>query len=320
MRLAAALHERFANWALRTRPPEPTPIVLTQRRVYVLPTRAGIAYGITLLVMLLGAINYNLGLGHALVFILGGLGIVAILHTFRNLVGLVVDTGRAEPVFAGEMAHFTLLLHGPGERRVIGVALPGGTSTSIDVAADAVSEARLGFAARQRGWLALPRVTVETTYPLGLVRSWSYVAPAMHCLVYPRPEPTALPLPFAGGDVGGGLQTSRGSDDFAGLRGHQPADPPRHVAWKAAARNALAPLLTKQFAGASAETVWLDWDATPPEVGVERRLSILTRWTLDAATAGLAWGLRLPTVTLPLNSGDNHLHACLKALALYEAR
>ena len=79
------LHEAFVRWALRVRPPEAAPIVLTPRRVYVLPTRAGLAYAFALGVILLGAMNYNLSLGHALVFLLAGLGIVAILHTFRNL-------------------------------------------------------------------------------------------------------------------------------------------------------------------------------------------------------------------------------------------
>ena len=322
MKLAATLHERFATWALRTRPPEATPIILRQRRVYVLPTRAGLLFAVSLVVMLLGAINYNLGLGHALVFLLAGLGIVAILHTFRNLVGIGIDTGRAAPVFAGEMAHFALVLHNPRheERRMVRLALPGGGTDVIDIPPSASTEARLGLPATRRGWLALPRVTIDTTYPLGLIRTWSYAAPAMHCLVYPQPAAVALPLPGSGGDAGGHLQSTRGNEDFAGLRGHQPADPPRHVAWKAAARSdGSAPLLTKQFSGASAEVLWLEWDTTPAALDVEARLSILARWVLDAADAGLDFGLSIPGVRLPPANGDSHVHACLKALALHEA-
>jgi uncharacterized protein (DUF58 family) len=321
MKLAATLQERFANWALRTRPPEPVPIRLTQRRVYVLPTRAGLLFGMSLLVMLLGAINYNLGLGHVLVFLLVGLGVVAILHTFRNLVGIAIDTGRASPVFAGEIAHFALILHNPHprERRRIRLALPGINEDVIDIPALATAEARLGLPAVHRGWLALPRITLETTYPLGLIRTWSYAAPAMHCLVYPQPAMDTLPLPASSGDSGGHMQSSRGNEDFAGLRAHQQADPPRHVAWKAAARSdGSAPLLTKQFSGANAAIVWLDWEATPAGLDAEARLSILARWVLDAAAAGLDWGLSLPNTRLPPAGGDAHLHACLKALALYE--
>jgi uncharacterized protein (DUF58 family) len=319
VRFAATLQERFATWALRTRPPEPTPIVLRQRRVYVLPTRAGLSFAAALLVMLLAAINYNLSLGHALVFLLAGLGVVAILHTFRNLVGLTVDLGRADPVFAGETAHFGLLLHAVGERRRIRVIVPGCSHAETDVEAGGTVEARIGVPAERRGWLPLPRVTLETSYPLGLVRSWSYVAPGMRCLVYPRPAAGAPPLPASDGGSGGRMFDGRGNEDFAGLRSRQPADPPRHVAWKTAARLDGMPLLTKQFAGAAAETVWIDWDAAPPDADAETRLSILARWVIDASAAGLAWGLRLPRVELPPASGDDHLRACLKALALHEA-
>jgi hypothetical protein len=104
------LHETFVRWALRVRPPEPAPIILTQRRVYVLPTRAGLAYATALGVILLGAMNYNLSLGHALVFLLAGLGIVAILHTFRNLVLISIRPSRCEPVFAGGQAQFDVVL------------------------------------------------------------------------------------------------------------------------------------------------------------------------------------------------------------------
>jgi hypothetical protein len=78
------LHESFVRWAVPVRAPEPAPIILTQRRVYVLPTAAGLSYGTALIVILLGAMNYNLSLGHALVFLLAGLGVVTILHTFAT--------------------------------------------------------------------------------------------------------------------------------------------------------------------------------------------------------------------------------------------
>jgi uncharacterized protein (DUF58 family) len=322
MKASAALKERFAAWALRTRPPEAAPIVLSRRRVYVLPTRAGLAFAVALLVMLLGAINYNLSLGHALVFLLAGLGIVAILQTFRNLAGIVIEPGRVEPVFAGEIAHFVLALHNPRdqERRLIRVTLPGGSDDSADVAPGGVARARVGLLAPRRGWLALPRITLATDYPLGLIRAWAYAAPDMHCLVYPQPADPAPPLPAGSAEAGAGLLGASGSEDFAGLRAHQAADPPRHVAWKAAARlGAAAPLQTKLFAGASVGQLWLDWDAVPAN-DVEARLAILARWVLEAAELGLAWGLRLPGVALTPDRGASHLHACLKALALHDRR
>ena len=63
---------------------------LTQRNVYVLPSRAGMLYAAILLAMLIASINYALSLGFMLTFLLGAIAVVAMLHTFRNLVALVL--------------------------------------------------------------------------------------------------------------------------------------------------------------------------------------------------------------------------------------
>lgn len=319
MQLAARLQQRFYEWALRGRPPESAPVILTQRRVYVLPSRAGLAYAVALVVMLLGAINYSLSLGHVLVFLLGGLGISAILNTFRNLAFLRITPGRCAPVFAGEMAHFGLVLHNLRNAERPALRLRAGDGPLIEVLlppGDQV-EALLPVPARQRGWLPLPRVMLETRYPLGLVRAWAYAQPLQQCLVYPRPAVEAPPLPLGGNEQRGSTWQGRGSDDFAGLRDYHPSDSPRHVAWKAVAHQHSDELLTKLFAGESAQSLWLDWDQLPPALDVESRLAILARWVCDANAAGLNWGMRLPGETLALESGDQHLHACLRTLALY---
>ncbi|NWG30941.1 MAG: DUF58 domain-containing protein [Rhodocyclaceae bacterium] len=318
--LRRSLFERFAAWALRTRPPEATPVVLAQRRVYVLPTRAGLLFALSLLVLLIGAINYNLSLGHALVFLLGGLGLVTILHTFRNLVGLSLTVGAPAPVFAGETARFPLLLNNAAEheRRLIRLFFPGQPVAVVDVPPQGSAHALLPLPAPRRGWLAMPRLTIETVWPLGLVRCWAYAAPASRCLVYPCPARAAPPAPTFAGVQSGRLAGDSGDEDFAGLKRHQPGDPPHHVAWKSAARlGPEAPLQTKQFAGTAAQALWLDWALTPAALDVDTRLSILARWVIDAEAAGLSYGLRLPGKEIPQAHGDAHRHVCLKALALY---
>ena len=319
--LRTHLHERFVAWALRVKAPEPVPVILSQRRVYVLPTRAGLLYALALIVMLIGAINYNLSLGYALVFLLVGVGIVTVLHTFRNLVGLALGIGACKPVFAGEMALFPLYLENlaPRTRTLIRLSLPGSTPVSTDLPAQENTRVLLPLATHRRGWQAMPRVTLETFWPLGLVRVWSYAAPGLACLVYPHPANAVPPLPTFSGMEDGRLPGDAGDEDFAGLRRHQASDPPHHVAWKTAARQgADAPLQTKQFAGTAAQSLWLDWDQLPASLDTETRLSILTRWVLEAELAGMSWGLRLPGLTLPQSHGAEHSHACLKALALHD--
>jgi uncharacterized protein (DUF58 family) len=294
------------------------PVTLTQRRIYILPTRAGLLFGSTALVMLLGCVNYNLGLGYVLTFLMCGLAVVSILHAFRNLVRLQLKPGRPEPVFVGDVALFPVLLTGPGTvvRRSIGFVAAGQSAAFVDVGAGQTTMVQIRVPAQRRGRLRLGRLRVFTTFPLGLFRAWSNVELDMQCLVYPRPEQGGIALPVPRAGDADGLESGQGQDDFAGLREYQHGDSLRHVAWKAVARG--QPVMTKQFAGRAAGELWLDWDDMPSGFHLEARLSRLTRWVVDAARAGHAYGLRLPTAAVALSSGPAHEQRCLAALALFE--
>jgi uncharacterized protein (DUF58 family) len=186
----------------------------------------------------------------------------------------------------------------------------------VDVPANGVAEVVLAVPAARRGWVPLGRVMLETRFPLGLFRAWSYVEPDARCLAYPRPERSPLP-PFSGEAAAGSLHAqTTGSDDFAGLRNYQRSDSPRHIAWKAVARS--DEMLTKQFAGDAAAELWLDAKLLPAGLGLEQRLSRLAGWVLAADRAGAHYGLRLPGVEIAPGRGDAHRSTCLQALALYQ--
>lgn len=308
------LPARLFGW----RPDGTAPIQLDRRRIFILPSRAGLLFACTLVVMLLAAINYNLALGHALVFLLAGLGLVGMVQTFRNLHGLRIAPGRCQPVHAGEIAEFGLLVDSERQDTRYGLifAAEAGRTTSADAPAGKRIPVAVGVHASRRGWLELPRVRLSTRFPLGLFTAWSELRPTMRCLVYPQPLATPLPEPTASplnnGDGNGG------QEDFAGFRPRQPSDPLRHVAWKASARNEESrPLLVKQFAGGSDAQLELAWSATDPTLDDEMRLSILTGWVIAADNAHLAYSLSLPGQHLAYAGGSGHRQRCLEALALF---
>src|SRR4051812_14391432 len=179
----------FYNWVFKRHAPEQGVVFLGQRRVYVLPTRHGMTFSLAVVLMLFGSINYALSLGFVLTFLLAGLGLVSILHTFRNLAHLYVSAGRVDPILAGDTARFSLVLDSRSDfdRFAIDLSTGGGTSVTCDVPARRTVYVSVTVKAQKRGWLQLPRVTIETRYPLGLTRAWSYVQPDMRVLVYPRP-------------------------------------------------------------------------------------------------------------------------------------
>jgi uncharacterized protein (DUF58 family) len=127
----------------------------------------------------------------------------------------------------------------------------------------------------------------------------------------------SAPLPLlSSGREASGRRGRRGQEDFSGLRERQPNDSPRHVAWKAMARDLNRPLLIKRFDGGAAEELWLDWDRTPAP-DVETRLSLLTGWVLAAEREQARYGLRLPGRAFSPDCGPRHRDACLEALALH---
>jgi uncharacterized protein (DUF58 family) len=311
---------QLANRIYGFTPPERGAVVLVHRRVYIVPTRLGWMFAATLGILLVGSINYAIALGFALTFFLAGLGLAGMVHTARNLARMAVSTGRAMPVFAGESAQFRLLLDSRvtfDRPAVLARHMKSGAQVVVDVPAQALTEAVLQVPAARRGWLPLGRVMLETRFPLGLFRAWSYVEPDARCLVYPRPERTPLPPPSAEAAAGALRAQSPGNEDFAGLRNYNRADSPRHVAWKAMART--EDMLTKQFTGEATAELWLDWRLLPSGLGVEPRLSRLAGWVLDAERGGALYGLRLPGVEIAPNRGEAHSAMCLEKLALYES-
>jgi len=313
-----ALKNRFAGWLFQLRGAEAGSIVLVQRRIFILPSRHGMLYVAALALMLTGSVNYNLSLGFVLTFLLAALGVNSILHTFRNLAQLRISPGRVQPVYAGDHAHFTLAIDNPGalDRFSIGVTRNRKDAVFTDVPAGQSSTVGIAVPAPHRGFLRAGRLTLFTRYPLGLCYAWAYVEPDVSCLVYPRPEAGHVPLPLPAPHAGQGMAHGSGQEDFSGLRSYHPGDSPRHIAWKAAARG--QGLLTKQFSGRADTELWLDWQAAPAALGVEGRLSRLARWVIDAHTAGLSFGLRLPGVILPPAPGNAQHDRCLEALALFQ--
>lgn len=322
-RLQTSISAWTGKYLFRLRTAEEGEVFLPQRRIFIVPTRAGLTFGIMLLVLFLCSINYNLSLGFALTFLLASCAIVGMHLTFRNLAYLHLSPGRTASVFAGEAAQFNLHLHNrrPYERYAIRLAFIADGIASVphftDIAANAASDVTLSTAALERGWLMAPRIRLQTSFPLGLLQAWAYWQPAMRVLVYPHPEPDSPPLPLTTGEQSDG-RGSAGHDDFAGIRAYQAGDSIRHMAWRQIARSNDGALVTKQFEGGAASELALDYRQLPTNMDVEQKLARLTNWVLMAEARGLPYAFRLGQLYLPPAIGPAHQAACLQALALYE--
>ncbi|HEY7378163.1 MAG TPA: DUF58 domain-containing protein [Steroidobacteraceae bacterium] len=314
-RLRALLGERVQRWARRRQGHDQAPFALERRRIYILPTRFGIAYAITVFTMLLGSMNYNNSLGFALTFLLASLGLVAMHHCHRNLAGLVIANVQAGEAFAGGTLSLAV-----GCRNPSAVARAGLRLECLDAVTDlpyigpaAPALATLELAAPTRGVLRVDRISVSTGFPLGLFRAWSWIYLPIDAVVYPQPSGTQTPPPSAESDRGALGLLRRGDEDFRGFRSYHPGDSPRHIAWKALARG--APLLVKDHAGATRAPLIFELDQVAAR-DLEHRLSQLCRWILAAESQLNPFGLLLPGVRIAPDSGASHRRRCLTALAL----
>lgn len=296
--------------------PEPGPVQLDRSRIFILPTTTGLLFAGVLLIMLFGAITYNNSMGHLFTFLAGSMALVSILHSYRNLAQLRFTSGRSTPVFAGEHAGFEILVTNPGHLPRFGIQLQprGEPAVSIDLAARQTTRVTLQRGTTRRGVQQLGHCTVSTRYPLGLFRAWAYLELQAECLVYPRPGPERPIPPSLAYKPHESGSKGRGVADFVGFRAYHPGDSPRHIFWKAVAREQ-APLV-KQFGGDRADEVWLDWQ-TLAGMDTEQRLSQLCRWVLESDHNLQSYGLRLPGTEIAIASGSAHKHRCLETLARF---
>lgn len=314
---------QFRKWA-QARQPRTDTLLLTHRNVYILPTRAGWMFGLTLLVLLVASINYQLNLGYLLTFLLAGSGLVSMHVTHATLRGLTLHLRPVVPAFVGDAVGLDVVLTSPGAARFgIGMKLadaPPSTLTWIDVPALGQTHAHMSFVAAARGRAEAPTLSVETRFPLGLFRAWTVWRPASPYLTYPAPERPALPLPQAVPTPGDGPAPTRitAGNEIEGVRSYRRGDPLRLIAWKKAAKvfDAGGELVSRDTTASVPQALWLDWQSCAA-LAPEARLSRLTAWALAADRADVAYGLRLPGVEITRGSGDAQRRRCLEALALW---
>jgi uncharacterized protein (DUF58 family) len=314
----AYARQQFREW-WQARLPLSDSITLTQRNVYILPTRPGFMMGATLLVLIIASINYQLNLGYLLTFLLTGCCVVGMHVCHATLRGLTMNLMAPDPQFAGASATLRIALtnNRKSARYGIGLAVLDARQEDrwayADVPALGSSTLQVAFKPERRGLYRVPTLTAETRFPLGIFRVWTVWRPAAQVLVYPAPEAFPPPLPpgepRAGGAAPARLQAI---GDFEGVRAYRRGDPLKLVVWKKAAKS--DELVSRDSQQSQRYELWLDF-AQAGLQDVERRLSRLAAWVLQADRLGMEYGLRVAGQQIEPGSGEAHKRRCLEALA-----
>lgn len=310
-----SLKQRFSlSRFVRGEAPSSGPIILNQRRVFILPTQRGLGFALLIVIVLLIAFVYNNNLAYMLGFLLASIFFVTILHSFKALAGLVIRAGQNQPVFVGEQAAFNFILHNPLDQQRFAVSIQLQDIVELNIEPFQNQNVSLFVNATKRGWLPCNTTTIFSNYPFGLFRAWSPLRFDSQVLVYPRPAKVGLAFPDSGLDAGAHYQHALKGEEFYGLKTYQAGDSIRQIHWRAFAKG--RGLHSKLYSGSGSQELWLDYAQTPGN-DAEERLSNLCRWIIDAEQAGFNYGLSLPGKKFMPDSGPEHFQTCLQALALF---
>jgi uncharacterized protein (DUF58 family) len=315
------IQKRFQRW-WQSKLPLTDTLTLTQRNVYILPTRPGFMLALTLLVLLVASINYQLNLGYLLTFMLAGATVVGMHVCHGTLRGLTMHLIAPHAHFAGATATVDIqLVHDARKtRHSIGMSLLDAKHWAwTDVPPQGSATVQVAFKPAQRGLHRVPTLTAETRFPLGTFRVWTVWRPKSEVLIYPAPELHPPPLPPGEPRAGGGAHTqAHSTGEFDGVRGYRRGDPMKLVVWKQVAKAVARgsdELVSRDTQQTQRYELWLDL-AQCGHADKEHKLSRLCAWVLQADKLGVDYGLRLPARQVKPASGEAHKRQCLEALAL----
>ena len=327
------IRKRFQAW-FQSRLQLTDTMTLTQRNVYILPTKAGWMMVATLLVLLVASINYQLNLGYLLTFLIGGSVIVGMHISHATLRGLTMNLIANNSIFTTSTVNFDVILSNPSKkvRHSIGLSVLNLDHwTWAEVPAQGNTTVQVSSLPLPRGKHTLPTLTVETRFPLGTFRVWTVWRPAAQVWVYPAIEPFAPPLPAGEPRSGEAKHTPiQATGEYDGVRAYRRGDPLKLVVWKKAAKtwanddspadsgtdSATNSLISRDMQNTQAQELWLDFSRTGCQ-STEAALSRLCAWVVQADQLGLIYGLRLPKLEIALASGEAHRKHCLQSLACY---
>ncbi|RVU84332.1 DUF58 domain-containing protein [Leucothrix sargassi] len=307
----------FDQWVNRRLPKAPE-VTLTQRKIFILPSRVSLGLIVMIVLLFLLGINFQNSLVYVVCFWLIGLLVINVFYCYRNLAGLTVKAVAAEPCFSGEKMVLELEVSRPLKQRKSAIYFGWRDEDLVEVNLldQQSTRIKLSHSTDERGRFSPPRIDVFTRYPTGLATAWSYITMDIEGIVYPEPieQTNQGDSRNIEDEAENGVEILNGSSDFAGVREYQAGDSPKHIHWGQYAKT--GDLYTKSFVDYEGQELWLDWDSLNIS-GIEIRLSHLAAMVLSYHEQQRQYGLRIPGAVIQPGSGETHKVLCLTALALY---
>ncbi len=306
-------HTRIQRW-LNGRLPPIHSIILTQQQIFIFLSREGLLFLILLFITFIAGINYanNLVLGFC--FFLASVLVIGIHHTFQNLSGLQVQWMDAQDAEAWTRTRVRLRVGATRHKTHQHIQLLWEGEKHWLTTAQAPQIVEFELPVGQRGPYGLPRLHVETVFPLGLLRAWTYVR--FQSEVWVWPQSTEVNRVGTGASTNGEQQVESqrvaGMDDFEGLDTYQPGQPLTRISWRHLAQG--KGWFIKTFSDPVSQHAELHYEQMPGP-GHEERLSQLMYLVYLQESQQQPYRIHLPDQQSPLGVGEAQLALVRRLLA-----
>ena len=250
-----------------------------------------------------------------LVFLVA-LGASGALSTLRNGAGVSGEVLPVRPFAAGSPATFEATLSAPRDHLHLRVVLQLGQTATATAACPLVAgetRVRGDLAALPRGVHAVRGASIETTYPLGILRVRRQIPAPKDIVVYPAP---AALRNQAGGGLAGlaqALGAGHGNDQPSGLRDWRDGDEVRRVHWRATARRGHP--VVAEWDAVQGDGLEVVLDRRCPEPELESALSTIAALVIAARDTKERLTLHTQGLSRTYGPGHGTWDECLRALA-----
>jgi len=311
------IQTRFNAW-LKRRMPSTNRQTLSQRNIFILPSKFGFSYLLFVLLLFILGTNYQNNLIILLSYFFSSLFVTAMLYCFINLLGLNVAAKGEYQGFTDEQILIDIRIDTEQFKQSFQLSFEGHQSHEV-IALKQEKLLKIAVKFDKRGIHSLGRLKLISEYPLGLFRCWTKLQFDLEVIVSPQPL-FCQPVTSVGGDkqrepnhFENSSQPFSG-EDFFELRAYRIGESLNQVAWKQMAKT--GQWLSKRYQDNINEKQLISLKDMPA-INNEVKLRHLSYLILQLHQTEQEYGVELDTLLIPASKGQQHLTHCLKALANY---
>ncbi len=317
-RIREKITQRFLLF-LNKRMPSSDQQTLSQKNIFILPTRFGFSFICFVLLLFILGTNYQNNLILFISYLLSSIFVTAMLYCFFNMTGLMVSAKGKYQDFCHETLYVPIIFMSSTERFGFDCYFQEEHSIRVETINGKI-KVNVPVLYSTRGQYQLGRLTIASEYLLGLFRCWTHLQFDLELTIYPQPLACELVTSSnhpqqVDEQSNNELPSNIQGDDFYELRSYRAGDALNHVAWKQLAKSGV--WLTKHNQQVLSDKVFLSL-ADMPAIELEKQLQQLCYLILQCHQQGQEYGLDLAGEKISPAQGDKHLTQCLTALSVYE--